>query len=731
MAMKKRYFGFCLLAMLGSKAVLAQRDTAVGVLDSVTVSTYLRNTIKQSLPDVYGTFIYAGKKTDLLNLDAAKGNLAQNMGRLQFAQIPGLNMWQMDGAGTQLNIATRGTDAHRSIELNARQNGYMTNSDAFGYPENHYTLPLQAVQQVQYVRGAAALQFGPQFGGMMNYVLKEGDTSKLLSIESEQTGGSNRFFNSYNAVGGTAGKLQYYAYYDNRSGNGWRDNSHFTYHAYYGNLTYHFSKKTSASLQYSRMDYVQQIAGGLTDAQFAANPKQSLRARNFFEPEINLAALVVKSSLGANTELNITSHFLFGERNSVQFLNAGDIADTVNLSINNYNPRQVDRDYYNGFTTEARIRHSYALGRGRSTLSGGVRYFTEITKRRQKGVGTSGSDFDLSLTQPYGIDLRFNTHNYAAFAENIFQITKAFSFTPGVRYEIIDTKLTGVINHAADKVRYDGNRTFPLFGAGLQYDMNKKGQLYGNISQEYRPYLYANVTQADRLDLIDPNLKDVKGYNIDLGYRGNYKNILSWDVNGFYVFYGNRIGLTTFTSPDSSKHLYTANVGDAVAKGVESYVEVSLLRLSDVLTNENDIRVFNSLSYTHARYQNTVITKSGVNTNIDGNYIENTPEWIEKAGITLKHKNASLRVQYSYSSKQYNDALNTVSSANGVTGLIPSYHVWDATFSWQFLRSYRISAGINNFTNEHYFNRRITMYPGPGILPADGRTGYVSFAVKL
>ncbi len=725
----KRFFVLGITVLVANQ-LLAQKDTLTWTLDSVTVNSYLRSQIKQSLPDIYETYIFAGKKTDLLNPDASKGNMAQNMGRLQFAQIPGLHMWDMDGAGTQLNIGTRGTDAHRDIEINMRQNGYMTNSDAFGYPENHYTVPMQGIQQLQYVRGSAALQFGPQFGGMMNYIMKEGDTTKQLAIESEQTAGSNGLFNSFNAVGGTAGKLQYYAYYDNRSGNGWRDNSHFNYHAYYANINYHFTKKTSLAFQYSRMDYVQQIAGGLTDAQFAQNPKASERARNYFEPEINLAALVFKSQLSNNTELNITSHFLFGERNSVQFLNAGNILDTINTTINNYNPRQIDRDYYNGFTAEARIRHSYQLGNQRSALSGGVRYFTEITKRKQKGLGTSGSDFDLSLTSPYSIDLRFTTHNYAVFAENIFQISRRFSFTPGVRYEVIDTKLAGAIN-STDKVAYTGNRTFPLFGAGLQYDVNNFSHLYGNISQEYRPYLYANVTPADRLDQIDPNLKDVKGYDIDLGYRGNYKNVVSWDVNGFYVFYGNRIGLTTFTSADSTKHLYTTNVGDAVAKGIESYIEVSLFRLSNIVSGGNDIRIFNSLSYTHARYQNAAINKSGVNTNIKGNYIENTPDWIEKAGITFKHKTASLRLQYSYVSKEYNDALNTISSANGVTGIIPSYHLWDATFNWQFLKNYRLSAGVNNFTNEDYFNRRITMYPGPGILPADGRTWYVSFGVNL
>ena len=490
-----------ILVLLINNSLQAQKDTTARTLDSITVSSYLRSNTRQHLPDVEGTYIFAGKKTDLLTLDPSKGGMAENMGRLQLAQIPGLNMWQMDGAGTQLNIGTRGTDAHRDIEMNMRQNGYVTNSDIFGYPENHYNVPLEAVQKVQYVRGAAALQFGPQFGGMMNYALKEGDTTKPIAVESEQTVGSNGLFNSYNAVGGTVGKLQYYAYYDNRSGNGWRDNAHFNYHAYYANLNYHFTKNMSLALQFSRMDYVQQIAGGLTDAQFEANPKSSARARNYFQPVINIPALTFNYVINNNTQLQVISHGIFGQRNSVQFINAPTIPDTVNTALNSYNPRHVDRDYYSGFTSEARIRHSYRLGNIKSTLAGGLRYFTELTKRRQKGVGTTGSDFDLSLTHPYGIDLHFTTNNYAVFAENIFQLTNNFSITPGVRYEVIDTKMTGVINNAADNVNYNNNRHFPLFGAGLQYTVGKSGQLYGNISQEYRPFINANVTPADRLDV--------------------------------------------------------------------------------------------------------------------------------------------------------------------------------------------------------------------------------------
>ncbi|MBK5269632.1 MAG: TonB-dependent receptor, partial [Bacteroidia bacterium] len=615
-------------------------------------------------PDINGMNIYAGKRTNTVMLSDKTPGLELNLGRTALARIPGLTMWEMDGAGTQLNVGSRGTDPHRSIEMNMRQNGYNTNSDIFGYPENHYTVPMQAIKEIQLVRGSAALQFGPQFGGMMNFKLKGGDSTKPFSLESEQTAGSNNFFNSYNAVGGTKGKLNYYAFYDNRHGDGWRDNAKFNYHSYYIHFGYEVNSKINLAIEFSRMDYVQQIAGGLTDEQFKINPVQSQRARNYFQPIINIPAFKFHYNISSNTQLEIVTHALFGQRNSVQFINAGNIPDTFNAAIGSYNPRQVDRDYYNGFTLEARILHHYNIGKISNVVSGGIRYFTEITKRRQKGVGTTGNNFDLSVVQPYGINLRLQMHNYAMFVENIFQITSRFSITPGIRYEIIHTDLSGLINNATTGIAYKGKRNFPLFGAGLQYQFNSATQLYGNISQAYRPYLYAFVTPADRIDKIDPSLKDSKGYDIDLGYRGHYKNLLQFDINAFYLFYGNKIGLIAQQSAGGGSYLFTTNIGNSVAKGVEVFVESSLLKLMNLKVQNSDIRLFNSLSYNNAKYKTATINRTGINTKISGNFVENAPEWINKSGIDFSYKNVSTGLQYSYTGKSYNDAFNSEFSSN-------------------------------------------------------------------
>jgi len=720
--------GLILMATLSVSQLYAQQRTKRDTLrlDSVTVT----DTRPKHLPDVSGTNIFAGKKTFSIIPDAGKANLANNSARMIFAQVPGVNVWEMDGAGLQINIGTRGTDTHRSIETNMRQNGYNTNSDIFGYPEDHYTPPFQGISEIQIVRGAAALQFGSQFGGMVNYKMKEGDTTKVFGVESDQTTGSNRFFDSYNAVGGKSGKWSYYAYVSDRSGDGWRPDAAFNYQAYYANVKYQFNDKGSIALQFSRTDYRQQIAGGLTDAQFDADNRQSTRFRNFFNPEINIPALFFNYNLDNHTKLEVITNALIGQRNSVQFIANPNVPDTVNTKLNTYNPRQVDRDYYYAFTTEARLLHSYQLGDLTSTFTAGVRFFEEHTQRRQKGVGTTGSDFDLSLVQPYGIDLRLHTTNYAAFAENIFQVTPKFSITPGFRVEDIQTDMRGAIINQTFPVSFQQTRNFPLFGTGLQYQVTASSQFYGNISQAYRPYIYANVTPADQLGVINPNLKDSRGYDADLGYRGNVKNIFNYDFSAYYVYYGNRVGTLTEINSSNVSYLYTTNIGNAVAKGVEAYTEVSLLRsFNDGASS--DVRLFNSLAYDHARYISGSISQSGKNVSLVGNYAEGTPDWIERAGLTFLNKHISSTLQFSYVSKNYSDANNTVFNPTGASGLVPAYHVFDWAFNYSFLKRYHISASVNNLFNAKYFTRRINMYPGPGILPADGRTFNIGFGIKI
>ena len=93
------------------------------------------------LKDVEGTSIFAGKKSEVISMDLSMANLASNNSRQIYSQIAGLNIYQNDDAGLQLNIGGRGLDPNRTANFNTRQNGYDISADALGYPESYYTPP--------------------------------------------------------------------------------------------------------------------------------------------------------------------------------------------------------------------------------------------------------------------------------------------------------------------------------------------------------------------------------------------------------------------------------------------------------------------------------------------------------------------------------------------------------------------------------------------------------------
>lgn len=201
-------------------------------LEEVIVQGYRKDLAVSTLQAVKGTYIFAGKKSEIIALDRMDVNVVDNNSRQIFAKIPGVFVFETDGSGNQINIATRGLTAHRSWEMNVRQNDVMTNSDLYGYPASHFNAPMESIQRIELVRGSGSLQYGGQFGGMVNYISKEADDHKKISYETQNSLGSFGLLSTYNALGGRINKFKYFAYYNYRQSEGYRQNSEYQYQAY-------------------------------------------------------------------------------------------------------------------------------------------------------------------------------------------------------------------------------------------------------------------------------------------------------------------------------------------------------------------------------------------------------------------------------------------------------------------------------------------------------------------
>jgi Fe(3+) dicitrate transport protein len=698
-------------------------------LPDVTVVGKNSKSDYQQMPEIVGTNIYAGKKNALIVLDNVQGNVVTNTMRQVLAKVPGIHIWESDPSGIQIGIAARGLSPNRSWEFNVRQNGYDIAADPFGYPEAYYNPQLQAVQRIEIVRGQGSLQYGPQFGGLINYILRNGsEINKPLEFETQQTVGSNGLFNSYNAIGGKKGKVHYYTFFDHRNGDGWRENSRYFTNAGYGTVTYNFTTKFSLTAEVMRSHIRSQQPGGLTDAQIKQDAQQSFRSRNWFDITWTTPALIANYKINENTRWNTKLFGTIGDRNSVGFLQSITTKDSINPATLSYNNRVVNLDQYRNYGLESRIITDYHLGKMKNTLSGGIRLYTGTTTRQADGKGTTGTGYDVSVTGNYLRDITFKSSNVAVFAENIFRINDKFLIIPGIRYEWLEGSSSGRNGYTSGGAEIilqniTRGRSFVLAGIGTEYHVTKATEVYANISQAYRPIQFANLQAPPTTDVVDPDLKDAKGYNIDLGYRGKVKNFLQFDVSGFYLQYNNRVGTIT---PAGATYRLITNVGASTSKGFEGYVEFNPIRAFGK-SKHGDLIIFGSYGYTDAKYSG-----DHKDANTKGKKVENAPTNIFRGGITGGYKGFLLTAQISSVGETFSDANNTVAaSANGNTGLIPSYIVTDLTATYKFSKGLNLKAGVNNLFDERYFTRRAGGYPGPGALPADGRTFFISVGAKL
>jgi len=721
----------------------AQRDTSRTHTKYLSEITLVGRNTKADiyfLPEILGTQINAGKKNALIIMDNVQGNIATNTMRQVMAKVPGIQVWENDPSGIQINIGARGLSPNRSWEFNTRQNGYDISSDPFGYPEAYYTPQLNSVQRIQVVRGAGSLQYGPQFGGLVNFILKDGsDIEKPLQFETQQTAGSFGMFNTYNAIGGNSGKSHYYAFWDRRNGNGSRPNSNFTVNTGYGSYNYKINQKLKIGVELTHFDYLSQQPGGLTDAQFEENHLQSLRSRNWFQVKWDMAALNADYTINNKSRINIKVFGMMGERNSIGFMQAPNVKDTINATTLQYNNRRIDIDRYKNAGAEIRYVNEFIIGKVKNTVATGIRFFTGNTVRLQNGLGDTGNEYNLNNINPFVTDLNFVTNNTAVFAENIIHVSKKFILIPGLRYEHITNSAAGRFNFSngsENKINPEARtRNFVLLGIGAEYHIGQT-ELYANYSQAYRPMLFSDLTGNPTTDEIDPALKDANGYNIDLGWRGSVKNYLFFDVSGYVMQYNNRIGLIAQQRADASFYNLRTNVGNSISKGTEILVEFSPVKAFSKINRYGNILLFVSAALMNNAYENVRVVKLESNSlkenNLRNNRVENAPQQIIRSGITYSNKKLTTTIQYSYTAETFSDANNSkIPTANGIIGVIPSYQLVDISGTYKINTILFIKGGINNLLNEKYFTRRAGGYPGPGVMSAEPRNFFLTLGAKL
>ena len=704
-------------------------------LSEVVVRANLKRIFQiRRMEDVVGTRIYAGKKNEVILLDVSMANLASNNARQIYNQIPGLNIYQNDDAGLQLNIGGRGLNPNRTANFNTRQNNYDISADALGYPESYYTPPPEGLEEIQILRGAASLQYGTQFGGLINFKIKKPKPDDNFELITRNTTGSNNLYTNFTSISSSNEKFGYYGYLNYKIGDGFRDNSDFESINTFQSLNFNLTDKSNLVTEITYLKYLAHQAGGLSDRMFELDPFQSNRERNWFEVDWLLYNLKYNYKISTNSNFSFNFFGLDAKRNALGFRT--NRVDQIDYG----EERDLIKGRFRNFGFETRYINNYTFLKKKSYLLIGAKYYNSFSESTQ-GPGSSSKKADFKfdyLNFPNYVnqsEYSYPNFNLAFFGENIFYLNENFSVTPGFRFENINTNLDGYYRKinldAAGNTIYNEifeendskRRSFLLLGLGLSYKKNST-ELYTNFSQNFRSVTFADISIINPAYAINPNIDDEKGYTFDLGLRGNYNKMISYDSSIFALIYRDRIGFIQRAYKDGSVKSERGNVGNAQIIGIESLFDFDINEI--FFKNEfMDFNIFLNYSYIESKYLESK------EVGITGKQVEFVPKNNFKTGLKFGYKNFAINFQYSYLSNQFTDSSNAVSgNLSGVIGEIPSYEISDLSLSYK-LRNIKFEAGINNLFDEIYFTRRATGYPGPGIIPSPPKNSYLTVEIKL
>jgi Fe(3+) dicitrate transport protein len=472
------------------------------------------------------------------------------------------------------------------------------------------------------------------------------------------------------------------------------------------------------------MNYLAQQAGGLSDTMFAENPYQSNRTRNWFEIDWFLYNVKFEHRFSNDSKFSFNFFGLDASRKSVGFRVA-----TVSIP-DNFGERELLIGDFNNFGFESRFVDSYSVFGKKATYLIGAKYY-KASNGSFQGPGSDGVDANFSSATEqfpnYIFQSDFNNpnENIAVFGENIFYVNDLLSITPGFRFEYINTGSKGTkkrtnfdgagnpIGSVSEEGDITKERSLALFGVGISYKPSKSFETYANISQNYRSITFTDLNIVNPSNAVDPDLEDEKGFTTDIGVRGNINQKISYDANVFALFYNNRIGdIFTTIPPINNAGLLRTNVGKARILGIESLIDFNFKKIFDI-SNNYIFSAFINTSFINSEY--TASKQNG----IVGNKVEFVPDVNFKTGIKFGYDNFLMSAQYSYLSKQYNDASNAEASdfSNPIRGAIPSYDVFDLSLSYKY-KFAKLETGVNNLFDKSYFTRRSNGYPGPGIIPS-------------
>jgi len=670
-----------------------------------------------SLPEVNGATITVTKKTTVVEL-ANQPTIIDNNQRELADRLPGIVLAEQQNP-TELNISYRGLGNPQESEyILLLQDGVPMELDWIGYPTTYYIPVPQTLASVQMIRAGSGLLYGPEPAPVLDFISRPPDADRVLGGTTEQVGGSNALWSSFNQVSGTSGPWSYLADYARRQSAGQRQNGDYTLDATDLHLAYRFDDQRRLALDLHTYELGSGLAGLMSYAQFQSNPQQTTTPADHLWTDRYTAVMTFEDTpnertffkqliwTGYTDLITRTDTYATGMPGAAAGAPAPappvlPVPTSASLSSQTFD--------YSGL--DGRWRFGWNSG---DTLTFGYTAYVSHSPYDIWQDADPYADRDAPSGTLFYRDER-STRYGAVFAESLFRLPHRIHVVVSARFDHEELATAESIAPHPDLTDSTYRKSVPLFGFGIGNDFGRGNETYLNISQAFRPLRY--------LDIASPFTNYATANNPDPTRYLEYEaGVHGWPLAGFYydasvfeIDARDRIESQAITQVET----IDVNTGDTRSRGVELESSYDVLRLAPRITPSEHLDLFFNAQLLAATF-----TASSIPGQV-GRTPAYAPSHVYKAGITWRGDErwkASL-VMESVGSQYFQD--NDLAVA-GTPARIPAYVVADLAADVHLTRRLRLLGGVSNVGDRRYYSRVFLF--GGSIEPALRRAFYAGAA---
>ena len=615
-------------------------------------------------------------------------------------RIPGVNAPENNGTGSHdmaLNFGIRGLNPRLATRSTVLMDGIPVPFAPYGQPQLSFApISMGNMDAVDVVRGGGAVRYGPQnVGGIVNFVTRaipDEPTVKVgLQTETSPSSTQDGFKKTANLLaGGTADNgLGGALLYSGVRGGDWRQHSDTRIDDLILKGNYQIDEANSLHAMAQYYDGEADMPGGLSTAAYKADPYQSTRPNDKFWGRRTLLNFGYRYQEDRR-EFTVNSFFTKTLRSG--YLDQGSF---LSLSPREYWVRGI----------ETRIAQGFDLGDSSHEVGAGYRYINEAGHELRYRTPIAANELPTTNSRN-DRDTRGATEAHAFFIDDKIDIGK-WTFTPGIRYEMIEQQQTNLLTN----VKYKGDYNTPLPALNVMYHVTDSWNLYANTEGSFGSVQYSQMPNR----VTGGEVKPEKARTWEIGTRYDKGNLRA-EIGAFLINFNNQYDSNQTTDTVIAR-------GKTRHQGIEASVNYALDGLSPVLAGFD--------VYATYAYVDATIREDGPN---KGNRVPFSSKNKGSIGVGYTEGPWKANLDSTFQSNQFADNANTrAESADGSTGLIPGYMVFNSRVGYDFghqLSDLNVAVGVKNILNHEYYTRSFDDN-NKGKYVGEPRTLYVQTSVAF